>query len=57
MSYRRITGKSGIRALGRMWNKASENESVNEDVFAIVDKYNDKETIFQDNNLNKVKKQ
>ena len=37
------------------------NESVNEDVFAIVDKYNDKkqdydQVYFKDNNLNKVKK-
>ena len=38
-----------------------KNESVNEDVFAIVDKYNDikqdyDQVYFKDNNLNKVKK-
>ena len=57
--------ENGIRALGRMWGAyqdyAMNNESVNEDVFAIVDKYNDKkqdydQVYFKDNNLNKVKK-
>jgi len=57
--------ENGIRALGRMWGAyqdyARNNESVNEDVFAIVDKYNDKkqdydQVYFKDNNLNKVKK-
>jgi len=57
--------ENGIRALGRMWGAyqdyAMKNESVNEDVFAIVDKYNDKkqdydQVYFKDNNLNKVKK-
>ena len=38
-----------------------KNESINEDVFAIVDKYNDRkqdydQVYFKDNNLNKVKK-
>ena len=57
--------ENGIKALGRMWGAyqdyARNNESVNEDVFAIVDKYNDKkqdydQVYFKDNNLNKVKK-
>ena len=50
--------ENGIRALGRMWEAyqdyARNNESVNEDVFAIVDKYNDKkqdydQVYFKDN--------
>ncbi len=43
------------------WGNKSKKEGVNEDVFAIVDKYNDKkqdydQVYFKDNNLNKVKK-
>ena len=53
--------KAGPSDLASYISFLSANESVNEDVFAIVDKYNDKkqdydQVYFKDKNLNKVKK-